>query len=163
MQNKKLVLAGIFCALAVCGSFFVIPFFGSKIAPIQHMVNVLSAVLLGPYYAVSVAFISSLLRNILSLGTLMAFPGSIFGAFLSSVLYKKYQKLSFALFGEIFGTSILGGLSAYPIAILFLGKNAGEIAFYFYILPFFFSTFCGAIIGGIIIYGLKARQLLKLN
>ena len=163
MKNKKLVLSGIFCALAVCGSFFVVPFFSAKIAPVQHMVNVLAAVLLGPYYAILVAFVSSLLRNILGLGTLMAFPGSLFGATLAGIFYYKTKRLSLALFGEVFGTSILGGLSAYPIAILFLGKNAGELAFYVYILPFFFSTFVGAIIAGIILYGLKTRQLLEIN
>ena len=46
---KKLALAGMFCALAVVGSVFSFPVFGSKCAPVQHMVNILCAVLLGPY------------------------------------------------------------------------------------------------------------------
>ena len=47
---KKLALAGMFCAVAVVGSVFSFPVFGSKCAPVQHMVNILCAVLLGPYY-----------------------------------------------------------------------------------------------------------------
>ena len=77
---KKLALAGMFCALCVVGSVFSFPMFGSKCAPVQHMVNVLCAVLLGPWWGVGVAFVASLLRNILGLGSLMAFPGSMFGA-----------------------------------------------------------------------------------
>ena len=79
---KKLALAGMFCAVAVVGSVFSFPVFGSKCAPVQHMVNILCAVLLGPYYGVGVAFVASLLRNLLGLGSLMAFPGSMFGALL---------------------------------------------------------------------------------
>ena len=75
---KKLALAGMFCALCVVGSVFSFPMFGSKCAPVQHMVNVLCAVLLGPWWGVGVAFVASLLRNILGLGSLMAFPGSMF-------------------------------------------------------------------------------------
>ncbi len=76
---KKLALAAIFCAVAVVGSMFSIPIMGSKCAPIQHMVNILCAVLLGPLYGVEVAFCSSLLRNLMGIGSLMAFPGSMFG------------------------------------------------------------------------------------
>ena len=55
LSVKKLALAGMFCALAVVGSVFSFPIFGSKCAPVQHMVNILCAVLLGPYYGVGVA------------------------------------------------------------------------------------------------------------
>ena len=48
LSVKKLALAGMFCALCVVGSVFSFPMFGSKCAPVQHMVNVLCAVLWGP-------------------------------------------------------------------------------------------------------------------
>ena len=72
----KLALAGIFCAVAVVGSLFSFPMFGSKCAPIQHMVNILCAVLLGPWYGIGVAFVASLIRNLTGLGSLMAFPAA---------------------------------------------------------------------------------------
>ena len=109
---KKLALAGMFCAVAVVGSVFSFPVFGSKCAPVQHMVNILCAVLLGPYYGVGVAFVASLLRNLLGLGSLMAFPGSMFGALLCGIVFHKTNKLLPTLVGEVFGTSILGGLCA---------------------------------------------------
>ena len=93
---QKLVIAGLFCALAVVGSLFSFPVFGSRCAPVQHMVNVLCAVILGPGYGVTVAFTASLIRNILGLGSLMAFPGSMFGAFISGIAYKKTGKLTLA-------------------------------------------------------------------
>ena len=46
LSVKKLALAGMLCALCVVGSVFSFPMFGSKCAPIQHMVNVTCAVLL---------------------------------------------------------------------------------------------------------------------
>ena len=155
VSTKKLALAGMLCALAVVGSVFSFPIFGSKCAPVQHMVNILCAVLLGPYYGIGVAFVASLLRNLLGLGSLMAFPGSMFGALLCGVVYHKTEKLLPTLAGEGFGTSILGGLCAYPVAILLMGKSAGDIAFYAYIVPFLVSTAGGAVIAGVLLAALQ--------
>ena len=111
--------------------------------------------LLGPYWGLGVAFVASLLRNLLGLGSLMAFPGSMFGALLCGVVYHKTQKLLPTLVGEVFGTSILGGLCAYPVAILLMGKSAGDIAFYAYIVPFLVSTAGGAVIAGVLLAALQ--------
>ena len=131
VNTKKLATASILCAVAVVGSLFSFPVFGSKCAPVQHMVNIICAVLLGPAYGVGAAFVASLIRNLLGLGSLMAFPGSMFG------------------------TAILGGLCAYPVAIYFMGQSAAAIAFYAYIIPFFVSTAGGAAISAVLIYSLK--------
>lgn len=154
-QTRKLCIAGILCAVAVVGSMFSIPIFGSKCAPVQHMVNILCAVLLGPWYGVGVAFAASLIRNILALGSLMAFPGSMLGALLCGIVYWKTKNVPFTLLAEVFGTAVLGGLCAYPVAILFMGRKAGDIAFYAYVVPFFISTVGGAILSAIV---LKAFQ-----
>ncbi len=161
LSVKKLALAGMFCALAVVGSVFSFPIFGSKCAPVQHMVNILCTVLLGPWYGVGVAFVASLLRNLLGLGSLMAFPGSMFGALLCGLVYHKTKKLLPTLVGEVFGTSILGGLCAYPVAILLMGKSAGDIAFYAYIIPFLVSTAGGAVIAGVLLFSLQRSGALK--
>ncbi len=161
LSVKKLALAGMFCALSVVGSVFSFPVFGSKCAPVQHMVNILCAVLLGPWYGVGAAFAASLLRNLLGLGSLMAFPGSMFGALLCGLVYHKTGKLLPTLAGEVFGTSILGGLCAYPVAILLMGKSAGDIAFYAYIIPFLVSTAGGAVIAGVLLFSLQRSGALK--
>lgn len=158
---KKLAVAGVFCAVAVVGSLFSFPVFGSKCAPVQHMVNILCAVLLGPGYGVGVAFCASLLRNLLQLGSLMAFPGSMFGALLCGLVYHKTRNIPATLVGEVFGTAILGGLCAYPVAIFLMGQNAAAIAFYAYIIPFLISTAAGALISAVVLYGLKKAGALQ--
>ena len=152
---RKLATAGILCAVAVVGSLFSVPVFGSKCAPVQHMVNILCAVMLGPWYGVQVAFVSSLIRNILGMGTLLAFPGSMLGALLCGIVYWKTKNTWLTYIAEVFGTGILGGLCAYPIAILFMHKAAGQIAFYAYIVPFLISTVGGAIVSAVIVESLK--------
>ena len=53
---KKTALAGMLVALTVALSGFSIPIGASKCFPIQHLVNVLAGVFLGPVYGVSMAF-----------------------------------------------------------------------------------------------------------
>lgn len=157
---QKLTVAALLCAVAVVGSLFPFPVFGSKCAPVQHMVNILCAVLLGPWYGVAVAFVASLLRNLLGLGTLMAFPGSMLGALLCGIVYWKARHILPTLIAEVFGTSILGGLCAYPIAILLMGQSTADIAFTAYILPFFVSTAGGAVISAVLLYALQKTTVL---
>ena len=160
-NTKKLALAGVLCAVAVVGSMFSFPVFGSKCAPVQHMVNVLCAVLLGPWYGVAVAFVASLLRNLLGLGSLMAFPGSMCGALMCGIDYHKTKNLLATLCGEVFGTGIIGGLLAWPVAVFLMGKAAGDIAFYAYIVPFLVSTVGGSIIAGVVLIALEKNSTLK--
>ena len=153
-NTKKLAVAAVFCAVAVAGSLFSFPVFGSKCSPVQHMVNILCAVLLGP------AFAAALIRNLLGLGSLMAFPGSMFGALICGLVYQKTQNIPATLIGEVFGTSVLGGLTAYPVAVFLMGKSAAGLAFYAYVIPFLISTAGGAVISGVLIYSLKKANIL---
>src|SRR5699024_12692304 len=86
-KTQKLVLAGILSGLAVIGSLISFPILGSRASPIQHIINMICAVLLGPSYGVAVAFIAGLLRNLFGLGTVMAFLGSLIGAFLCESIF----------------------------------------------------------------------------
>lgn len=154
-RTKKLAVAGLLCAVAVAGSMFSIPVFGSKCAPVQHMVNILCAVFLGPWYGIGVAFGASLLRNLLGLGSLMAFPGSMCGALLCGIVYQRTNNLIATLAGEVIGTGVIGGLLAYPVALLFMNVNAAKIAFYAYVIPFLISTVGGSLLAGILIFSLQ--------
>lgn len=157
---KKLAIAGVFCAVAVVGSLFSFPVFGSKCSPVQHMVNILCSVLLGPGYSLGAAFAAALIRNLMGLGSLMAFPGSMFGALVCGLVYVKTENFLGTLIGEVFGTSVLGGLCAYPVAIFLMGQSAAGLAFYAYIIPFLISTAAGAIISAVLIYSLKQSNIL---
>lgn len=159
---KKLVLTAIFSAIAVVGSLFSFPVLGSKCAPIQHLVNILCAVFVGPWYGLASAFIASLIRNLTGLGSPMAFPGSMCGALLSGLLYKYMKKLPAAYVGEVFGTGILGGMLAYPVALLIMG-NAKATLFMF-VVPFLISTCGGTLLAILITVSMwKAGLLTKLK
>ena len=160
-NTLRMSLAGVLCAVAVAGSLFSFPVFGSKCAPGQHMVNVICAVLLGPWYGVGAAFIASLLRNLLGLGSLLAFPGSMCGALVCGLLYQKTEKLLPTLLGEVVGTGIVGGLLAWPMAVLFMGVDAAGVAFYAYIVPFLISTAAGSVFAGALVFALHKNGALK--
>ena len=157
MKNQRLTLAALFIAIAtLTGHVFYIPVGFSKCFPIQHTVNVLAAVLLGPWYGVAIAFVTSLLRNVLGTGTLLAFPGSIFGALLAGVLYQRTGKVLLASLGEVVGTGFIGALAAYPIVKLVMGQ---ETAIFFYVVPFLTSTVGGTIIGNLILKALTSLNI----
>ncbi len=156
----KLVLAALLTAVAVVGSTLSFPVFGSKCAPVQHMVNIVGGVLLGPWYNLGIAFAASLIRNLMGLGSLLAFPGSMVGAFLCGLVYKKTDKSILMVLTEIIGTGVLGGLLAYPIAVAFMGVSAADVAFYAYIVPFLISTVVGSLIAGALIFALEKNHAL---
>lgn len=148
MKNiRKLTLSGIFIALGVALSPYSIPIGAAKCFPVQHLINVMSAVLLGPLYAVFNAFTISLLRNIFGLGSLLAFPGSMLGALLASLLYKKWRNYRLAALGEVVGTGLIGSIVAFPVATFVMGKEVGA---FFFILPFLVSTGVGSFVALII-------------
>ena len=159
-QNKKLAVAGVLCALAVVGSmFFTFPVLGSKCSPTQHLVNVLCAVFLGPWYGVAAAFAASLLRNLLGVGSVVAFPGSMCGALLCGLVCWKTKNLPATLIAEVLGTGVLGGLAAYPVAKELMGLTPETYTVY--IVPFLISTAAGSILAGLLVYALQKNGALK--
>ena len=155
---RKLTVAALFAAVAVVGSLFSFPVFGSKCAPVQHLVNILCAVTVGPWWALAQAFIAALIRNLLGLGSPLAFPGSMCGALLGGLLYKYGKKLPFAYIGEVVGTGIIGGMLSYPVAYLVMGNKAA--ALFTFVVPFLISTCGGTIIAIIITLPLKKSGML---
>ena len=106
-------------------------------------------------YGVSAAFTTSLIRNIIGSGSLLAFPGSMIGAFLSGYLYKHTGKLWAAVLGEFVGTSLLGGLVSYPVASLFMGSAKGA---FFYVSLFAVSCGAGCVIAFVVLKGIHLFQ-----
>lgn len=145
---RKLSMAAMLVVVSVILSTFSIPIGASRCFPIQHFVNVVAAVFLGPLYGVLMAFCTSFIRNLLGTGSLLAFPGSMAGAFLSGIIFSHTKKVWTAYAGEVFGTGVIGGMLCYPIASLFLGQDA---ALFTFVIPFLMSTVCGTIIAAGII------------
>ena len=155
--TKKIVLSGILIAIATVLGTFSIPILGAKASPIQHFVNVIAGVSLGPIYGVACAFISALIRNILATGSILAFPGSMVGVFFAGILYKKFKKIEFAVIGEVIGTGIIGAMLAYPLAAFVLGK---EVALFVNIVPFSISAILGSIMAYILLKIKVIREFL---
>ncbi len=156
VRVKKLVLSGMLTALTVALSGFSIPVGASKCFPMQHLANVLAGVFLGPVYGVSMAFCTSLIRNLMGTGSLLAFPGSMAGAFLGAYLYQKTKKLLTAYLGEVVGTGLIGGLLCYPVAVFLMGK---EVAVFFFVVPFLMSTLSGTLLAAILLAMLRRLGL----
>ncbi len=148
-MTRKLALAGVLTALAVVGSLLSFPIAGSKCAPVQHMVNILAAVTLGPAWSVGIAFCASLLRNLMGLGSLLAFPGSMVGALCCGLAYAAWKNVSLACMAEAVGTGILGGIAAYPVAKFLMGAEPAGLLIY--VVPFLVSTVAGSILAFVLI------------
>jgi len=160
MKTKKVALAVILVAVAVSLSPIFIPVGIAKCFPAQHMVNVMAAVMLGPFYAVVIATISAIIRNILGLGTLLAFPGGMIGALLAGLAYRAFRNIYFAGVGEVIGTGILGALaSAWLVAPVFMGKS---MALAVLIIAFSISTLGGTLFGIIALHLLRKAGIWKL-
>ena len=144
----KLTVSAMYVALTVVLSALSIPVGVMRCYPVQHFINVLSAITLGPEYSILIAFVTSLIRNILGTGTLLAFPGSMVGALCCGMVFKYTQKYYLTYLAEIIGTGIVGGLIAFPVAAFVMGK---KWAVYAFLLPFLVSTIGGTIIAAILI------------
>ncbi len=149
MQLRKLTSAALLVAIGALSAHLIyIPAGVSKCFPVQHAINVMGAVLLGPDYAVAIAFLISCLRNMLGTGSLLAFPGSMVGALAAGLAYKRWPTVGAAMAGEVFGTGIVGAFIAWIIAALVLNSKASA---WFFMPPFLISTVGGSIIAGLLL------------
>lgn len=158
-QLKKLVTSALLVAVIIALSGFYIPVGASKCFPIQHMVNILSAILLGPGWGVAIAFVASLIRNLMGTGSLMAFPGSMVGALCCGLMFKATKKYIPTYLAEVLGTGLFGGLLAFPVAVLLMGNK--QAALFTYVLPFFISTAGGTLLAAILVSILDRTKALQ--
>ncbi len=136
------IVAMLACISYVLSTFVYFP----RMAPFQHMMNVITAVLLGPVEAFTAAFITGLMRMILGGRTIQALIGAIIGGPVAGLLYRRTKKLGAALVGEVFGTGILSALLVYPFMVQFYGLPA-ETPFWTFIPAYVPSSLLGASLG----------------
>lgn len=158
MQKTKLItIMAMLTAIGVVGSTYLwFPAGVAKAFPVQHAINVITAVWLGPGPAIMVAFLIAVIRNILGIGTLLAFPGGMIGAWLAGWLFRKTQKRVMAGIGEILGTGLIGSLLSVPLAIGLMGQKVGAFAF---LLPFLISSLSGTLLAFALLSLLKRMKL----
>lgn len=151
------VLVAIGVALAPYTSF---PIGIAKVNPTQHFINVLAAVLLGPWWAVVVATVIAVLRNVLGVGTLLAFPGGMIGALLAGLLYRQTRNIFAAAGGEIVGTGFIAPVaSAFLIAPYLMGKM---IPLFALVPSFLASSIAGAALGVLAVKLLERADIIEI-
>ncbi|PIE83702.1 MAG: energy coupling factor transporter S component ThiW [Candidatus Contendobacter odensis] len=154
-KTRLIAYSVVLAALAVALSPISIPIGIAKLSPTQHFINVIAGALVGPWWGLAIAIITSLVRNAIGLGTPLAFPGSIFGVMLAGLAFRYTRNIYFTALGEVIGTGLIGaGIGALVVAPYLMGK---DIALSILILPFLLSSIAGAVLG---VIGLQVLQRL---
>lgn len=150
------ILTAIGVALAPYTSF---PVGIAKINPTQHFVNVIGAVLLGPWWATLIAAVIGTIRNAMGVGTLLAFPGGMIGALLAGIFYRLIGNIYVGATGEMIGTGLIAPVvSALFVAPVLMGKAIPLLA----LIPSFLgSTVAGSILGVLSLKLLKRSDIIE--
>ncbi|GAB0167389.1 energy coupling factor transporter S component ThiW [Lysinibacillus sp. CTST325] len=153
MSIRKLTIMALLVAIAVAGSTFVsIPTGIARAYPVQHAINVIGAIILGPVPTVMVAFVTAIIRILTGTGSLLAIPGSVIGALCAALAYKYSGKQWLAGVGEMFGTGIIASFIAVPYAHLLMGTSVAAL---FFMPAFLTSSTIGAMLGIVVASNLR--------
>ncbi|RVU55630.1 energy coupling factor transporter S component ThiW [Anaerosphaera multitolerans] len=156
IKNRRLTVASLLIALGfVLSPILRVP----GMAPMQHFINVICSVLLGPWYSLVCAFLIALLRMMLLGVNLLAVTGGIFGAVLSGIFYRRTGKLIAATIGEMIGTGIIGAIASWPVMKYIYGAH--EVVWLTYLPSFIMGTLIGGGLGLLFLVALKKRNLLE--
>lgn len=158
-MKKSIIKKEIFTALLASMGYVLSTFVHfPRMAPFQHFINVIAAVFLGPFWGFTCALLTGLMRMILNGSTILAVIGAVVGAFLSGLLYQKFQKLIWAVVGEVIGTGILSAIISYPFMRIFYGLPRTSVFTY---VPFFIpASLMGALLGYALLKTLDKSKLL---
>ncbi|MDU2064216.1 MAG: energy coupling factor transporter S component ThiW [Sporomusaceae bacterium] len=148
MQKNSKVLKLVMLSMLVALGVVISPILRIEgMCPMAHFINIVCAVLLGPWYALLCATLIGVIRMMFMGIPPLALTGAVFGAFLSGVFYRVSKGNLFgAVAGEVIGTGIIGAIVSYPVMAFIYGKTGLTWLFY---VPLFL---CGTLIGGTIAY-----------
>ena len=151
------ILAALGVVLSYLNPFGYFTIFGAKINPFAHFINGISGVLLGPIYAVFCALLIAIIRFSTGIGTILAFPGGMTGAFVVGIFQYALKnrdeiKTHWAALCEPLGTVFLGA----TISSLIIPTSAP-------VLMWLFALSCvpGAIMGWGVVKILDAKGYLN--
>ena len=154
----SVVLVAIGVALAPYTSF---PIGIAKVNPTQHFVNVIAAIVLGPWWAVIIATVIGVIRNVMGVGTLLAFPGGMIGAFLAGYFYRFKRNIYVGATGEVLGTGFIAPVvSVFFVAPILMSK---VIPLFALVPSFLASTLAGAVIGILALKLLQRADIIELG
>ena len=128
-------------------------------APMQHFINVICAVLLGPWYTLACAVLIAILRMFLLGINLLAVTGAVFGAVASGYAYRWTNKIWGAVLGEIVGTGVIGAMLSYPVMAFIYGH--GDVVLFTYVPSFILGTVIGGLVAMIFLRFLERQEILQ--
>ncbi|MBU6996504.1 MAG: energy coupling factor transporter S component ThiW [Theionarchaea archaeon] len=155
MNTKLLSYIAIFGALGAALGWISIPVGPTRVFPLQHTINAISGVLIGPWAVVS-SLIAATVRFSTGMGSIHAFSGSPFGALVVSLVYKLIKKDAAAFFEPV-GTVCIGGTLSGLLIAPFITENAPTLWFFW--TAFGASCIPGAILGYFILKILRRSNV----
>ena len=154
MQNSKKLRKFVLLAMLVAIGVVISPILRVHgFAPMQHFINVVCSVLLGPYCSLACATMIGLIRMSLMGISPLALTGAVFGAFLSGILYKKYNTFIAACLGEVIGTGIIGSMISFPVMKFVAGDS--KVALFTFTPSFVIATIIGSSIAYMLLKALE--------
>jgi len=158
VSTRRIALAAVLIALTVALSGFYVPIGTTKVFPVQHMVNGVAGVLLGPWWAAIMAVITGTIRNVLGIGTLYAYPGGIPGALVVGLLHRYFRRTDLAALCEPLGTVVVGATLS---ALILAPMQGHSLTMVFFWTAFAASSVPGAVIGYLVLKTLRRLRLLE--
>lgn len=154
---RAMLLAALLAAAAVLLSPLSFPVGPSRCFPFQHTLNAVAGVLLGPWWAMGSAFVASFVRYTTGMGTILAFPGSLFGALAvglaSRTILSGQRVRAWSALAEPCATGTLGAF----VAALIVSPDSLGGMFATLSAAFLTSSVPGAVLGLVLLKGLEKR------
>lgn len=148
MARRQLLFPWLFLAMMVSLDVVLSPLLRIEgMAPMSSVVNILAALLMGPWFTALMAFLCAILRMSLLGIPPLALTGAFFGGLCAGLGARYGRTFFWAFLGEFVGTGLIGSLLSYPVMVWFTGTKTN--LFWFVYTP----RFVGAtLIGGVMAY-----------
>lgn len=161
MKTNSKTLKMVFLSMMVAMGVVISPLLRIEgMCPTAHLINIVCAVFMGPWYALLNATLIGIIRMLFLGIPPLALTGAVFGATLSGLLYHASKgNILFAVIGEVIGTGIIGSIVSYPIMKFLVGK--GSLSLFFYTPMFLTATLMGGSVAYLFLMVLKKNNMLK--
>lgn len=161
MKTHSKTLKMVFLSMMVAVGVVISPLLRIEgMCPTAHLINIVCAVFMGPWYALLNATLIGIIRMLFLGIPPLALTGAVFGATLSGILYRISKgNILFAVIGEVIGTGIIGSIVSYPIMKFIVGK--GSLTWFFYTPMFLTATLMGGSVAYLFLMVLKKNNMLQ--
>ncbi len=166
--NHELLLKEVVLAMLVAVGVVISPILRVEgMCPMAHLINIVCAVLLGPWWSLLCAVLIGIIRMLFLGIPPLALTGAIFGAVLSGFFYRLTGgRILAACAGEIIGTGIIGAIVSYPVmSMLWNGNGAyNHLTLFFYVPSFLGGTLIGSTVAFLLLGALsRCGQLAQIQ